>query len=485
MRLGKTALYHFGTQVVISVSGFLATFAIGVFGGSADLGNYTLAVAVGFFWLAIPISGVAQAVNKRMSEGADPGQYFGGGLALNGVLVVCLTAVVSLTSWLLQVVETPNQTIVRVIVEYDVEIVILLVGAAAIKTVLFGLQGQKRVARAGALRALDRVVRSGSQVALILLGFGVAAITLGHAASLLFVSIVAIVLAPIRPSVPRLEHLRGLGEYAKYAWVGALRSRVYGWLDTLVLGIFLTGTTGASLIGIYEVAWGIGSLLATASASISSTLFPEMSDLSSDGDYDRVAHFLDEALAFSGVIVLPGLVGAITIGERILRFYSGEYVRGYVVLVILVGAYTADVYANQLLNTVNAVDRPDASMRVNAVFILVNVVLNVVLVWQFSWVGAAVATAVSASVRTAGGGIVVHSILEEVPLPIRPIGSQVVASIAMGGAIVLLAPSVPAGRLWTISLVGAGATIYFTVLIALSGRFRTKVQSLVPAVVSV
>ncbi|MCU4799485.1 lipopolysaccharide biosynthesis protein [Halobacteria archaeon HArc-gm2] len=485
MRLGKTAVYHFGTQIVISLSGFIATFVIGVLGGASDLGYYSYAVGLGFFWLVIPADGVSQALKKRMSEGDEPAAYFGGGALINAALALSFGALVLVLGAALRTTDAPNLVLVQVLTRYDVAVATLLVAATFMKTTLAGLEGQKFVARSGSLKAVDRVFRTTIQVLVVVLGFGVAALTFGHAVSLVAVAALGVAVSGTRPARPGWVHVRSLWDYAKYAWVGALRGRVYGWMDTIVLGMFLTGAAGATLLGVYEVAWGIGSLLATASSSISATLFPEMSDLSSNGDRERVIHYLDEALAFSGVIVVPGFVGAALVGERILLFYRPEYAVGTTVLVILVGAYLLDVYASQFLNVLNAVDRPDVAMRVNVAFVLANVVLNVVLIWWIGWTGAAVATAASAGVRATGGYVALAGLLHDVSVPVRTLGAQAISAGLMGIVLVSVEPVVPHGRVWTLALVLGGASVYFGILLAVSVRVRSKTRSLLPARVRV
>jgi O-antigen/teichoic acid export membrane protein len=477
MRLGKTALFHFISQIVISVSGFLATFAIVVILGADGLGLYRVAVAVGFYWLVIPSSGVATAIKKRMSEGTDPSRYYGAGIVLNGVIAGGMGGLVLIVGFLLSSINLPDVVFVRILVDYNGEVATLLVGATALETSLAGLEGQKRVARSGAMRALERVGRSLVQIILIAGGFAVTAITLGHAATLVIVASLGLWVASVRPAIPRYEHIQSLASFAQYSWMGALRGRVYGWMDTLVLSLFLGS---AALIGTYEVAWGVGSLLATVSASISSTLFPEVSDLSSDGDFRRVRHYLDEALAYAGLIVIPGFLGAIVIGPRVLRFFRPELVRGSTVLVILVFAYLVDVYATQLLNVINGIDRPDIAFRINAAFITLNVVLNVVLVLQFGWQGAAVATAASAGARMVAGYVALERTISGVSIPVRPLLAQVFASFAMIVVVLPIHETLPRSRGWTLAVVTLGAGIYFLALLALSGRVRDKARMLSP-----
>jgi O-antigen/teichoic acid export membrane protein len=476
MKLGKAAAVHFGSQIVITISGFAATFVIATVLGSTDFGLYSTAVAIGFFWLAIPANGVAQAVKKRMSEGDEPGAFLGAGLVVNACIAIGLGTGVLAISWALTHFALPDVVLVTILREYGLEIATLLVGAVSLQTALAGLEGRKQIAGSGAMKAVDRVARSIVQISLIAAGFGVTAITFGHAAVLIFVAILAIATTATAPAWPTRRHLYSLFEYAKYAWVGALRGRVYGWLDVLVLSMFLSS---ASLIGIYELAWGIGSLLATASGSISTTLFPEVSELSVSDDYERIKHYLNEAIAYSGLIVIPGLVGAVVLGPRVLRFYRPEYVQGSTVLIILVSAYLADVYASQLLNVINAVDRPDTAMRVNTTFIIANVVFNLWLVWAIGWTGAAIATALSAGIRMVGGFVALRRLIGRTALPIRTLSAEVLAASIMALVVVPVDSMLAQGRLWTVLLVGLGAVCYFAGLLALSKRVRTKVRYII------
>ncbi|MFB6308025.1 MAG: lipopolysaccharide biosynthesis protein, partial [Haloarculaceae archaeon] len=438
-------------------------------------------VAIGFFWLAIPTNAVGLATKKRMSEGESPGRYFGGGIALNALLALGLAGLVLLGATVLASLPVGDREFVTVVVTYDLEIAALVVGAGAIRTVLTGLQGQKRVARAGILKAIERSGRTAVQVLLLLVGLGVTGLIVGHAASLLLVAALGLAVSHVRPLLPRPRHLVRLLSYARYAWLSVLRGRVFGWLDTLMLSFFVSAT----LIGIYEAAWGIASLLAMAGASISNTLFPEVSDLSTQDDYDRIKHYLDEALAFGGIFVVPGLFGAVVIGERILQFYRPEFGQGAGILVVLVTAYVADVYGSQLLSVINAIDSPDVAFRVNTLFIAVNAALNVVLIWQIGWFGAAIATAVSSWLRMLAGYRSLVALVGPLSIPTGAIGREVFAAAVMAGVVVPVADVAPYGRVWTLAIVGLGATVYTLVLLVVSQRIREKFLALVPRSVPV
>lgn len=474
MRVSRTVLSHFVSQVVVTLSGFIATWLIAFLLGSEGLGRYSVIVSLGFFWLILPSSAICSATTKRMSENDMPAAFFGGGIILNLISAFVVVSLVLVGGDLLTGTVSRDREIVNILINYDLEISLLILSTIIYKTVMAALNGQKRVATTGWLAAAERFARAGLQVGALLLGLGVAGITFGHAGSLVLATAAAVLLSRLRPSIPSVTHVRSLLNYAKYAWMGALRGRTFGWLDTIVLSFFVS----ASLIGIYEAAWGIGSMLAIGSESIRRTLFPEISDLNTDTGYDRIRNYLNEALAFSGIIVIPGLVGAAVLGERILRFYRPEFGRGTSVLLILIVAYLFDVFASQFTNVLNGIDRPDAAFRVNTAFVGLNMLLNVILVWSIGWYGAAIATAVSTAFRMIASYWMTELTLGSVNVPVLELARQTAAALAMAVLLYPVAPLAPVGRLGTVLLVGFGATVYSAVLIAIAPRIRSKTRSL-------
>lgn len=466
MRLGKTTLAHFLSQIVVSVSGFVATLIIARMLGPAVLGQYSVAVALGYFWLAIPATAVAHAITKRVSEGENKAGYLSAGLVLNLVVMVVLAGAVLLFEGL-----------VNGYVGADVGyLMALLLGASILfRTVSAGLNGQKKVGLVGGLTALERLGRTGAQVGLILLGFGLAGLISGHVLSLVVLGLLGVYFYDVGLTLPRRADFQDVVSYARYAWLGSLKSRVFGWMDTLVLALFVS----SSLIGIYEVAWGIASLLGMVSGSIRTTLFPEISELSAGDRYETIHHYLNEGLVFAGIFVIPGLFGGAVVGADLLQIYRPEFQQGYVVLLLLVCAYLWEVYGSQFISAINAVDRPDVAFRVNFVFVSINVVLNFLLVFYFGWYGAAVATLVSTFVWMFLGYWSLSRIIGRPSVPVVDIGYEVLAGLSMASFIYGLDIFVPDDHVTTVILVFVGAFVYVGVLVLLSRRIRRKSLSLV------
>lgn len=466
MRLGKTAFVHFISQILLSISGFIATLVIARLLGADTLGKYSLVVAM-LFWLSIPTTAIASAVKKRISEGGEQSEYLTSGIGINGVIVfVTVLCILTARDFIDGYVGAPVYTY----------LIVLYTGQVIFRFVLEVLEGRKKVANSGILKASERVVRAGMQVTLIVLGFELAGILTGHVISLLIASVVgAFIYVDIRPRIPSRGHISKLYSFGRYSWIGMVRGRAFGWTDTLVLGFFVS----SALIGIYEVAWTVGAILMLLNKSIRKTLFPEFSDLGTDSAYDQIYQYLNDGLVFVGLFMIPGLFGAIVVGPRVLGIYGSEFTSGGLIFVILIVARIFIAYSSQFVAVINGIDRPDVTFKINLVIILLNVVLNVVLIAAFGWIGAAIATMTSGVAWFTLSYRALSGLIRPPPIPFREIVYQLLASFLMAACIFLLKPFVPGGESSTVGLVGLGALIYITLLLSLSTRTRNKTLSLV------
>jgi O-antigen/teichoic acid export membrane protein len=152
---------------------------------------------------------------------------------------------------------------------------------------------------------------------------------------------------------------------------------------------------------------------------------------------------------------------------------------------ILIVANLLMGYQTQLLNTLNAIDRPDLSFRVNLVFIVLNISLNVVFVSLYGWVGAAVATAMSVAVSLALAYRQVNTVIN-FNTPVGEIARQLVAAGVMAAVVYLGLAAENTYRLLghnfavVVLLAGIGAASYLIVLLGLSREFRETVYRNIP-----
>lgn len=467
MRIGQTSIVVFGAKLLTSVLGFAATLYFARILGAEVLGYYALVLVVTKWLRLVGDVGVSSAVKKRISEEEDPSAYFTAGLV--AVVLFGVVAAVSIAVF---------RGLVNSYVGVDAaRYVVLLVAVTLIASITTaGLEGKRLVHISGLLGPVRTGFRSLVQIALVILGFELAGMLLGYAAGSALVIVVGAAFLSVGITRPRREHFRSLFEYAKFSWLGSLRGRAFNDMDVVVLGALVS----PNLVGVYSIAWSLTSFIGVFGSSIRQTMFPELSHADAEERTELFKTLVSDSLAFTGLIAIPGLFGAVVMGDRLLRIYGDEFTRGTAVLGLLILSMLVYDYQNQLLNALNALDRPDISFRINAAFLALNLVMNVGFVLLFGFVGAAIATALSVSISLLLALYYLHSLLS-FEVPIGEIGRQFGAAVVMA-AVVFTARRVGESVLprvhnatLVVSLVAIGAGTYFLVLLAISGRFRTTV----------
>ena len=465
MRLAKTTIVHFISQSGKAAAGFIITLYLARTVGAGVLGEYFVVVAL-VTWFTVPGNGISNAMTKRISEGEDKGEYLTSAFVMNAVVLVFISAI-------LMVFQEQVESYIGAPVLYL--LIYLLIAQSLFKHVNAGLNGQKMVAKAGIIQFFERILRGGTQIGLVYLGYELGGILAGHITSLLVLCLTGYLLYDISFSIPEKHHFRSLASYARYSWLGSMKSRTFGWMDTIILNFFVV----SSVIGVYEIAWRLASFLVILSVSISTAIFPEISEVSSDNKYDEVHSILSDSLAFSGMFVIPGFVGALVLGPELLRIYGTEFTQGNVVLLVLIAARGIGAYEKALTQTINAINRPDIAFRINLILISTNLFFNVVLVYLFGWYGAAFATTASILITLLMAYRGISKTIGRPNIPSGEVSKQVLASIIMGGVIYILS-GFGSSMLFTVALVGIGAVIYGVCLTALSKRFKDKIISLTP-----
>lgn len=466
MRYGRTSIINFFSQLVMSFAGFFATIALTRTLGRDQYGAYVVVLAV-LAWLTIAGNfGLSQAIKKRVSEATGDNYVVSGAFAQLGLYV--LIAVVLLLA-------RPYLNAYM-----GIEATFVLIGLLGVR--LIGdfvetvLDGQRLVHVSSLLSPVEWTSRSLVQVALVLTGFGITGAFAGYAVGALVAAVVGSYFLSVPKSLPTRRELARLKSYAQFSWLASVQGRTFLSMDTVVLAAFVAN----SVIAVYEIAWNLASLFAIFGSSIRRTLFPEMSRISSEGGIDEeITGLLRTSLAFLGLFIVPGLVGSAIVGDVILTIYGSGFETGYYILLVLTFARLLYGYQGQFLNTLDAVDRPDLTFRINGVFVGTNLVLNVLLISQFGWYGAATATTASAALGLALGYYYAGTIVDVV-VPVGEIAKQWLAAGVM--AIVVSAGRIVLGDslLVAVALAGVGAAVYFVALLGLSPTFRTTVANNLP-----
>lgn len=463
MKLGQTSVFVFVSQFSASVIAFVATVYLARLVPSAILGQYFLVTAL-LIWLRVAGTlGLPLSITKRMSESDEEGEYVSAGLMLSSVGFIMIATGITLFS------QTVNEYIGAPVVRYLYALVFVAIGLKYVSAVL---RGEKLVHIASLLQPLNYTIRSIFQIAVVLVGLGLAGIIGGYFMGLLAAMVVGLFFIQTSLVIPSKQHFKQLFNYAKYSWIGTLQSRTFAAMDTIVLAVFVA----SEFIAYYEIAWNIASILAIFGTSINQTIFPEISDISSDQNKEQIKGIVEDSFSYTGLFMIPGLIGGVVIGDWILSIYSQEYRVAYGVLLLLISARLVYSYGAQLMTAINAIDRPDLTFRIHVVFVVVNLVLNIVLISTLGWIGAAIATLISSFIPLVLGLILLNRLLSvSFAESIKKILFQAFAALVMAAIVYAGRTVLNESIITTLFLISIGSLVYFIMLLVLSSQFRDVV----------
>ena len=475
MKIGQTSLIVFASKLAGSALGFVATVYFAEVLGPEVLGMYSIIIAT-VAWLGLAGRlGISGAMTKRISEAEDVGAYMLAGVLLVIILTFLIfVGMLLVHPWIEEYLNGFDQYSSISVIWF---IMILLTAYLSFSLVTSTLVGQRSVHIAGPLRPTRIAVQSIIQIALVFVGFELVGMLLGYAVGTGIITLLGISFVSIRPQLPGINHFQRLLEYARFSWLSGLKSRAFNDVDILILGAL----TSQSLVGIYAVAWSLTKFLNLFGVAINQTMFPEISNISAQESMDSAAQLVEDSLAYGGFVVIPGTIGGTILSDRLLRIYSPEFVEGTTVLWLLLLSILLYTYMQQQLNALNAVDRPDAAFRVNFVFVLSNVLLNILFIYHFGWIGAAIASAIASGI----GLVISHTLLvRTLPLriPLDEIGRQWVAALLMGGLVSGLQTLIETTGIvrhnFTIVclLVAAGSLVYVLILMIISPQLRATIN---------
>jgi O-antigen/teichoic acid export membrane protein len=427
---------------------------------TSDLGAYfVLQSAVGV--LSVPADfGVRGAIEKRISEGEDPGEILAAGLAIKTIIIIIATSSIFILS------DYINQFV-------DGLFLYLLLGVILQEGALLSfavVRGELRVGETAILTFL----RNTSWVSFGLIAFSLGSSTqapiFGWLAGFVVIIVIGIWKINTKLNWPNADAFRSLFDYSIYAVISRISGQLFNWTDILIISYFLTNTSVAA----YEVAWRITSTTTVVTTVVMTTIFPYLSERSGAGDDDAIEKLVSRSFLPSLFFVIPSIFGLIAVGEDVLvTFFAPEFAIAGIAIILLMLYRLVDSVNRIVDQSLNAMDRPNLVAIASIIGIIFNVLFNLILIPQYGLIGAAIATGGSYAIKMVLQ-LLFLSRLIRIGFPFHQVVWCVVAAISMFLVISVSKPLIPTGSmLGLIGLIIGASVVYMAVALAYSPVYES------------
>lgn len=382
IRKGASSLFI--AEILVNVFNYLALVYFARLLGAEVIGTYTLFLTVVSLSVFFSGIGLHSAITKRLSEKReDREKVFGASIIIQIVfLLVTIAAIIAIRDYIHSYLGTD-------LIFY---IILAILFIRLNKYMVSLLRGIRKIRRIALLRIVTSISIASISVSLVFFfDMGLIGLVLGYMLGYMVGITVALGHVDISLRKPDFSNIKDIFSFAKYSGTLGFSGLIYNWSDTLIIGLLLTHAD----VGIYEMAWRIGVFIGLASQAISETVMPEISNLSSKAMTKKISKIVGKGAVFTSLVPVGAFFGGLLLSREIMGIFGEEFrVAGPILIIFLIGKI---FYAHRRLfdSFLGGIDKPNLTLRVRVFTMILNVVLNVVLIYYIGLIGAAIATTAS------------------------------------------------------------------------------------------
>ncbi|MDP8225421.1 MAG: oligosaccharide flippase family protein [Candidatus Lernaella stagnicola] len=198
-----------------------------------------------------------------------------------------------------------------------------------------------------------------------------------------------------------------------------------------------------------------------------------ISEVAAAGDYDKLRRIFAVSMEYLYLFVIPIFIGGLIIGADILHvLYPESTANGaFGPMIVLLFALSFAKMGSLTANFLQGMDKEKALVQARLVFGAVNFILDLILIWQYGALGAAIATSIAVVAGIGYEWRIVHRALQPV-YPWRFLSKIAAAGVGMGGLLFWLRGALPWPLWGKVPALLIAGIVAFTLLLLVLRPFR-------------
>jgi O-antigen/teichoic acid export membrane protein len=384
----KNTSWLMASQIITSVLAFVWTVLIARYLGVNEFGIIAFATSFTSISSIFMDLGLSTYVTRNLSR--DPeltSKYLGNIIPLKIAISLLTIAVVIILLFIL------NYNILTIIITIIFGIQVILCSMVALLSGIFQAHGKMKYQSIGII--INSIVLVISVILTIYLNLGVISIALGYLIGMTISLSYSYKKTYDNIGIPKFEldfdFWKSSVRFAFAFGLTGFFTTIYFLIDTVMLSMLKDEVA----VGIYSSAYKVIMVFTTLYAVYNFVIFPLMSKLYKDSE-DLLKISYEKSIKYLLMIILPIAIGILVYGkEIIILIYGSTYETASSVLVILIWNIVFLFINGASTLLLNSSNHEVSVTKINGLACIVNVVLNVVLIYYLSYIGASIATVIT------------------------------------------------------------------------------------------
>lgn len=384
-RVAKNTSILFLSQIVSYALIFFYTIYIARYLGANGYGILSFAIAFsGIFSILADLGLSTLTVREVAKDKSLAKKYLGNGLLIKTILSILTFFLIVL---FINMLGYPQKTI---IVVYFVSLSVILTSVSGIFYSIF--QAYEKMEYQSSGQILSSIIMFLGVFIGIYFAFDVVGFAIIFLVSSVIILVYSLLICFWKFLIPKIEYdlefwKKTIKESLPFGLTG-ISVMMYIYIDTLLLSIFQNN----EVVGWYNAAYRLVLFLLFIPNTINIAIFPTMSKFHiSSPDSLRIIN--EKFFKLMIIIGIPIGVGITLLADKIiLLIFGAGYIPSIIALQILIWTIVFTFGSAASVKLLEATNKQLTLTKITSICVIVNIVLNLILIPKFSYIGASIAT---------------------------------------------------------------------------------------------
>ncbi len=387
-RIVKNTSVLFIATVIGYILGFFTTLYTARYLGAEGFGTISLALSLTAIFGIITDLGLNTLIVRETARNKELSDKYVSNTLLMKILLTFLTFGFLILTTILLGYSREVSTII-----YIIAFSVIFVAFSAIFNAIFQSYEKMEYQSVGTI--LNAVLMLGGILIAIHFNLNILVFAFVYFISSLVVLVYSILVYSWKFALPKMDvdwsfWTPTIKESLPFAITGIF-TMIYYWIDSVILSVMV----GNEVVGWYNAAYRLIFIFASLYSVYMVSIFPVLSGFyKTSAESIKIAY--ERSFKYMLIINIPIAVFITFLADKIILFiYGTEYIPSIIALQVLIWAVIFMFINTLSLNLLGSVNRQVVVAKIAAAGAILNIILNLLLIPQFSYIGSSAATVVT------------------------------------------------------------------------------------------